>query len=72
MCVGYFRLNLLLYEKCTKKNTCICTNGKLENGLMYLYWVFQKSCDKCLHDVYKIQNHKLNIAILQVKSMFTF
>ena len=31
------KLNPLKYEKSIEKNKCIRTNGKLENGLMYLY-----------------------------------
>jgi hypothetical protein len=31
------KLNPLRYEKSIEKKNCIRTNGKLENGLVYLY-----------------------------------
>ena len=39
-CVGHYEINPPIYEKLIEKNKCICTNDKLENGLIYLYYAF--------------------------------
>ena len=41
MCVGHYEITPPIYKKFVEKNKCLCTNGKLENGLRYLYYVFQ-------------------------------
>ena len=41
MYVGHFENKPPIYKKFTCKNKCIYTNGKLENGLMYLSQEFQ-------------------------------
>ena len=42
-CMGHYEINPPTYKKFIEKNKCICTNGTLENGLMYLYQAFQIS-----------------------------
>ena len=39
MCMGHYAIKPPIYEKFTMKNKCIRTNGKLENGFLYLYQV---------------------------------
>ena len=36
-CVVHYEIKYLVYEKFTKKNRCIRTNGMLKNGLIYSY-----------------------------------
>ena len=36
-CVGYYELKPPIQEVSRERKKCIHTNGKLENGLMYLY-----------------------------------
>jgi hypothetical protein len=36
-CMGDYEIKLLIYKEVIKNNKCICTNNRLENGLMYLY-----------------------------------
>ena len=38
--VGHYEIKPPIYEKFMKNKKCICTNGMLENGLMYLYKAF--------------------------------
>ena len=35
--MGHYEIEPPMYEKFIKKNKCLCTNNKPENGLMYLY-----------------------------------
>ena len=37
MCVGDYEIKPPLYKNFIEKMKCICTNDRLENGLMYLY-----------------------------------
>ena len=40
-CVGCYEIKPDIYKNFIEKQKCICTNGGLENGLMYLYLAFQ-------------------------------
>jgi hypothetical protein len=41
MCMGHYGIKPPIYMYFMEENECICTNNKLENGLMYLYEAFQ-------------------------------
>ena len=41
MCMGHSEIHPSINEKFIEKHKCICINGKLENGFMYLYSTFQ-------------------------------
>ena len=37
MCVGEYEIKPFTHENLVEKNKCIHTNGRVKNGLMYLY-----------------------------------
>ena len=53
-----YEIKVPIYKKFMEKNKCICTNGMLENGLMYSYQVLQcivKHASTSTHIEYKSQ-----------------
>jgi hypothetical protein len=36
-CMGHFEIKPLIHKKFIEENICICTNGMLNNGLIYFY-----------------------------------
>jgi hypothetical protein len=67
MCVGRYEVKPHIYEKFIGKKQCIHTNGKLENGLIYLFHITGRS----LHC--QVEHHvqtKYATLILHVKDIF--
>ena len=69
-CMGHCEIKPPVYEKFTEKKKSVHTN-KLENGLTSLYGAFQFDVINA-STIYTNINQELNVALLHVKSMFTF
>jgi hypothetical protein len=54
MCVGHYEIKPLIYEKFIEKNKCICTHGKLGNGVKCLCLAFQFNMINASHHIHTI------------------
>jgi hypothetical protein len=62
--------NPLIYEKFIERNKYIHANGKLENGLMYLYQAYQFNVINA-STTYTNKNHEPDRPLLLIESTFT-
>ena len=69
-CMGHYEIKHPIYKKFIEKNKCMQINGRLENGLVYLYWAFQFDVINASTTHQKNINHELIMPLLHVKSMF--